>query len=356
MPDPDAPEKIELNEREIAIAQGTDPDEPSEEPDPQPEAQVDETTDPLSEEPQEETGDTSDKPSDPEPESEPVAEEQPEEWVTGPIRDLAVSYGMNEDELKDFGSEEAFRKTAVLFDRHLSAPQKQEEPQQQAPPADQPQKEETPAPEKFDMAKLRELDYDADSLKLFERADADRETIERLEGAVKEMGQFIEAQRESQRQESSRRLWDEFHGAVDNHNEGRYGKSVVDGHPTALLVAHEDARRKLFDSMETIVVGLTARAKDAGKEPDIPPIATLIDRADMLAFTEENRTAEMKKIQEAASRQSSKRRPVSGSRPAAKPAPKRELEAGGDPAQELYDNPEISAMYAKLQEEEGMKP
>jgi len=91
---------LELTEREVAIAQGRDPDEITTDETPEVETSVEDTVD-------EEVA------------SEPSSEPAEETWINAEITELADSYGFTGEDMKLFESEAEFRRAGMLFDRQM---------------------------------------------------------------------------------------------------------------------------------------------------------------------------------------------------------------------------------------------
>lgn len=292
------PTEITLTEREIAIARGEDPDVI------QPAAEVPEVED--AQETVEET-------------SEAVVADEPTEptWINDDVRDLATSYGMSDDDLQGFTTEEEFRKAGLLLDKQLLDGQAKEEASTTPPtPATEVKEEEE---QLIDPQWYVDNDYDEETVKMAkalrrqqELRKEDRQTIEDL----KTWRQNFETS--VQEQEVQRRTID-FHETADKLDEKLFGKAYDDrGLVQKLDQKHDENRAKLWEAMQTLEAGIIARAQTKGVAPALPPWSVLMQRAHQIAFPETITARKRDQRIEDATKQSAKRRPV-GTQGAARP-------------------------------------
>lgn len=339
----------ELTEAEIAIAQGREeedpgtakegggegkeapPEAPPETPEPDGEA---ETEAPTEGEPEEASAGESDSESD--------APKEPSAWITDEVRGLAQSYGLTEQDLGEFSGPDEFHRQARFFDGKLLG----------APPSSPPTGQQ-PEPEKkteisglIDVAKYKEEGYDELSISWAESHNKLVEDQRRMEGVFND---FIQQVQEAERQQYANVV----HDYLDQMDEGRYGRSANErGNTLKLSPEQIAARTQVFDMAASMREALVNQAQQAGREPVIPPLVTLLQRADNYCFATENRERDRKQIQEQLAKQAKKRRPVSA-RPKTVPAPKEELKAPQteeDYIVHLVNDPELTKHFEELQE------
>lgn len=324
--------EIKFTDRELAIARGEDPDLIEATPDStilsQPDTDhVEEITDEQS--PVGETTTEDEEPTEP-------------SWINDDVRSLASSYGMTDEDLNGFETEDAFRKAGLLLDRQLvdSKPAAQEEAKEET-------KDEAKAdPEEealIDPQWYIDNDYDAETVKMAkalrrqqELRREDRQAIEQMTQRWQQFETHIQAQ-EVQRQA------EEFHTAVDQLDEKLFGKAWDDkGTANNLDKKHHENRAKLWEAAQTLEAGIIARAQAKGVPPELPPTSVLMKRAYQIAFPETISSDKRNKRIEDAKTQSAKRRPV-GTQGAALP---NRVAESSDPVA-LADHPAIKEWWQK---------
>lgn len=310
-----------------------------------------------------------------------AAGSQPESWLNDEYKALASSYGIGDDDLKDFGSAAEFNRVTRLIDKQLlnfaQTPTKETPPA--TPPAEQPTAAEVKQAlklgrlDKLDLDKLKAAGYDDDALAVFgkqndsierhnelvdyleQRASAEKQFEDRFGKLEQGFQQFQQVLMQA---ESQRRL-DQFHNAVDSLGDARYGKSLDDtGRPKAITEAEDAARRKLFETVTMLENGIAASQEKAGQQIKLPPPSVLLKRAHQLAFADDIRAEERRKIQEQIAEQSKKRRPVEqhrGPNGQFAPAPQAGPQSPDQMAREVAENPQLKALYERFQEENGQK-
>lgn len=333
---------MELTEREEAIAAGLNPNEITEEvKEDVVEAQAETTT---------EGADASDATQATDGQDSTVqdgangggTEAADESWVTDDLRSYAQSYGLGDDELKQFGSADEFKRAALIFDKQLvKPPEPKTEATETATPAE---KAEAKRLAKLDLKKYEEGGYDEDTLEAVRKQNEAIDYVEQLENRIKEIEPSVEAMKQHFIEQDRIRQINAFHSAVDGLDQDLFGKSLDDsGRVAQLDKKHDDNRRKLYEAGETLVAGLVARARAAGQEPNLPPSNVLLQRALQLAFADELRAKATQKIQSDVKAQSQRRRPVSGNRAVKAAAPDRKVgfDSPRDVAATLLADPEI---------------
>ena len=287
---------MELTERELAIIDGKDPDaldvvdDPADQHPEQPETDENQGDlgAPVSDEP----------PSDEEIEAEEAADQKAEEtreaepadWMTDEVRSLAYSYGMTDDELSGFESQEEFERTGRLLDRRLT--QIVETPTQEEPkfsyeeweamvksraenqPSKQP--EDAPASQgKIDPEYYRNNDYDDETVKIVETLRAEQERNDRIEALLTQQ----------QEQENQRYMQEEinsFHRAVDSYRPDFFGQTIKDDGTTPRLnQEHTERRSKLYGEVARLAQGMQMSGQA------VPGYDVLVRRASGIAFAED---------------------------------------------------------------------
>lgn len=305
---------FEFTEREKAIARGDDPDAVGQE--------TENENEEVEEEPETEVQAGED----------PQEEEGKEAWVTDDLKALAGSYGWTEDQVKGFGSREGFLNAAQAVDRQLTAPPKPDEEEEEKPPGRK----------DLDLDAFKEAGFDERSLELVEYARGLRAELDELRPVVEN---FTKQQAQQQEQQQA---WT-FHNSVDGMDEGRYGRLVQNGVVSQLAPEQDVARRKLFDAAETLRLGLTAKYEAEGREPEIPPLPVLLQRAEMLAFGEDIRKQEREQLRQKVEEQSKRRRPSPGRGKLSAPAQTKE----SDPVKAIANHPDVVAYWNQAQAENG---
>ena len=285
---------------------------------------------PVSEQPAQEAVDSSVAPSEEiESGKEAAAAAEPKSWYSETDKELALSYGFADDDLKDFADAKEFNRVTRLLDRQLVRSveaQRPAPPAEETPPATEPHKQNghtppaTPvaAPKfaKHDLAKLREEGYGDTELAHFEQQNKLIEHIEQQEQSrvaeldrLQKIEQGFNQFQQQLVQADQQRRWNSFHESVDHLGPDRFGKAFGDnGKPVALTKEQDDARRKLYDTAETIAAGMQARGQD------IPAMSVLLRRAEQLAFADDIAKTSADKVRKEILDQSKRRRPVAQSR------------------------------------------
>lgn len=361
------PETLELTDREKAIAAG---DEVPEE-DTVVEENTPDTEDSPPEDPENkdehdagagaDAGSEHEEPADEEV-GEPEAGKDADDasWIDDDARELAASYGLDEEDLQRFGSAEQFEAAAVLFDKQLS-----KKPDTKIPDADEGGKEadgkaakdggqeadlsKVSDDEILDVEKFKEAGYGPDEIKLIESHNRMVEDRKALRAELDDVKSFVEEQRKAVQEQSQAAVINDFHDAVDTLDKGTFGRSLDDGGAEVdLSKGHTKNRERLFGAVETIVRGIVAKAEDRGKEPNLPSMKVLVKRAAALEFGDEIRNRNV--------RTQSSRRRAAGTRRAPKEVPDKKQETGDSKADEterLLSNPELIAEYDRLTQENG---
>jgi hypothetical protein len=331
-----------LTEREIAVAQGKDPDDV---------AVVVETESAKDGEVGVDDGDGTEAAPDPDSTDEPVVDEPAAEtttedtWVDG-VRDLASSYNITDDELQSFGSAEEFARATRLLDQNLIssadtgvataiAPQ---------PPAGQPlaqDAEDTPS-HTLDPQKYIDANYDEETVAIVRAHNSLAEENRKLQ-------QFAANMQAQQQDAADQRRVEEFDMVVDTMTEGRYGRRHNDaGQSVELKDVTFTAREKLYNTANLLLDGIYAQADRAGKQAEVPALPVLLKRAEQVAFSDEIRQDEQRAFQDKVAAQSKRRR--SAGTVARKQAP---IVDPDDPVAMVSEDPRVVKAWKQMQEDNG---
>lgn len=256
---------------------------------------------------------------------------------------LGQSYGLNDEDLRTFKSADELRRAAQLWDRQLSRPN------QPAPAGSQPAPAaavSTPPELDLDVKKYEEAGYDEDTINLVKYTQALKGQLE----AVKKQAADAHAHTQEQIRRQNAAA---FHDVVDTLNEPLFGRVTKNGQRVDLPKNLDDNRLKLKDAAETLATGIVTRATQAGQKPDFPPIRILLERAANLVFANELREQERAKLTSKLQQQSKTRRPVGGSRPTQRAAEKKPDGGYRDEAKQVADDPAIVKMWNQFQEANG---
>lgn len=356
-------EEVKLTERELAIAQGRDPDVIALPDETLPDDAAPSTATVTDEQPGTDASNTGGGTE--------AAAAPPATWLTDDVKQLAASYGLADDDLKDFSSAGEFNKFARLTDRRLAADADRARKAWEAKQAEQ-QAQNTATTQavenakvaaklvKIDLEKRKASGYDEEAIDIFakhnelvdyvEQSRAEREAEQNRFQHLEQQFQHFQgyaAQAEWQRQ------LDSFHDSVDALENSRYGKSVgADGRPLRLNQAEDEARRKLFEASRQVAANI-ARVPGV----PLPSNKVLLQRAEQLAFAEDIRAEERRKMAESISEQSKRRRPVASARqPNGHVAPTKtnQHKTVNDLVAEVINNPEVVAADKRARELSGV--
>jgi hypothetical protein len=327
-------EPLVLTEREIAIARGEDPNA------------IETKAEQSADAGDKEVADTgTEAHSNTEPES--VEQDAPVSWITPEVEAHAASYGLQKDRLAKFGTEEAYRLAASLLDENLIAAGKQG-----SEPAGEAQKELTPAQvkklEKLDVEKYKTEGYDESTQAVVAKYNELVDELAPLREQVETQKQYFARLEQEQQAAIHAQHINEFHTASDTLDADLFGKVFQDGKLAAISKDQETNRRKLYETAETIVAGLYARAQAQGKTPEIPPMPVLLSRARDYAFAEQVRVRAEKQRAADLAEQGKRRRPAAGKPLRAAPA-----KADSDPVKAIANDPRVAQVWKKMQEVNG---
>jgi len=315
-------EPLVLTEREIAIARGEDPDaavEGGKEAELTPEVGQDAAGQPA-----------------PEGGKDAAPPAVNAEWVDDDVLGLARSYGLDENDVKQFDDAEAFRKATLLFDKKLLAEAGQKPADVVAAPKAVPVADTvTDDPAAIDPQAYIDAGYDEQTVALVKAHKQLADEVVRLRAEAQAAQQRTAAEFERDRLLT-------YHDAVDQLDEKRYGRTLDNaGTIVPLTKEADDNRRKLHDTAQLL----------ATKSPPGTPLSVILKRAEKIAFAEELAAEERRVYQEKVAKQSAKRRPAAGrSKPIAAPV---SADGDVDEAVDIANRPEIVKAWNRMQEEAG---
>lgn len=291
---------------------------------------------------------------------------QESDWVTDDIRSLAASYGLRDNDLERFSGPAEFQRAAMMIDRNFAGQVQRTTPsqnQQQPPTPQQPVagvtapaaggdgEEGKKTPKKYEFngeEKYLTPDYfeqngfDSDMQFLVDQVRQQQETIEQLSGGL---GQFFEQQQaQAQAQEDAM-----FHQMFDEMEEGRYGRAVKDGEYQDLGEDQLSNRQAVREAFDQVVHHMHLRAQQTGSPmPDVPD-RVLLQRAELLAFGDQIRQDDSRRRSDAVARQSARRRQAGAQRPQQLPRPERPRSMN-ERVQALVNDPDLKKHWDELQD------
>lgn len=322
-------EEIVLTDRELAIINGDDPDDLAE----------DEEDTTLGDGKADVTDDDEGGKDAPEP-------DQEESWVTDDLRQLAGTYGLQDEDIADFGSGEEFLKAAGMLEKlSLRAAQKQWQDHQAAQQqgnasptgkvepakAVETAKDGAAADLESQIKKLREEGYDESLIAPMEAVAA---KLRAFEGSLGQIQPVIETQQQRIIAERQSQVMGSFHDVVDALG-GRFG-----GAEAALTPEQEKNRETLFNAARLVERDIMSR----GQTP--PSMKVVLQRAELLAFGDEIRKERQEALSKQVRGQSGKRRSV-GRTVTKKSSPPGDSD---DPVAAIANSPEMIALFKGFEE------
>ncbi len=277
-------------------------------------------------------------------------------WLKAEHQELAKSFGIPSDDLRQFSSADEFSRAMRLVQGHVAAQamRAQDKVELKAPEPEAKPAEKSNKLQKLDLEKLKAQGYGQDELDLFAKQNELIDYIEQRDNEAKELAQRFARHEQAMAQQEQTRQSDAFHDAVDALGEGRFGKSIDrEGRLIPLSEAEDSARRKLYGTVERLAKLAVLEARESGQTPKLPPLSTLVRQAQQIAFADEIRADERRRVQDDITEQSKKRRPVAAGRAPNGQFAKATSESPNDAAKELANNPEIVAFWNKTQEANG---
>lgn len=283
------------------------------------------------------------------PEGEAGATDASSGWVDDSVREYATSYGLNDDDLKQFSSFEDLERFGTLIDRRLAEAAETNKEEAGDPEPEKPQGL-LDQLELLDRSEFEKANYGDNELALVDRLNRVIETVQKIAPA-------IERQQEAQLQEQQKVVEDAFHRTLDDLDPVFFGR-YFDGEKVNKDLAQpfQSNRQQVREVMERLEAGIIADAKRLGQEPKIPPIHTLAHRAAKIAAgidTPEPGADGISKKEVA--KQSRRRRPVGtgGTKGGRSRSTSSKGNSEDDEVQALVNNPEIARFYRQAQKANG---
>lgn len=280
-------------------------------------------------------------------------------WVDAATRDLAESVGMADEDLKDYADANEFRRAVRLLDRQNAKYSKPatpadtgaERPADESATAAKPTETAAAKRARIDRQKYIDAGYGETELAL---VDSQNALMDELEAKDAENKRFREEFTAFQQRERAATLEQMFNTVVDGFDNDRYGRTVTkDGKATQVTQEQQDYRRKLGEAAYEITQGIVNRAKDAGVEPQLPKFEVLLKRAELYAFGETIVNEKIQKRNAELAEQSRRRRPVANASRTRIAPTSQSASKQSDPAQELINDSTNKALYEKLAQESG---
>ena len=343
-------EPVELTARELAIIGGKDPDAIAEAATENRDGAGAETDDAASSTP-------ADDESTAESVGEPVKDEVPSgggkeaadsavpSWIKDDHRELAKSYELTDEDLRDFASETEFRRATRLIDKQFASQAAPQQQQQAPPPAPEPPK----ATDSLSVKKTPDLDPDK-----FKAAGYDDEVLnvvqfaKEREAELQKLRDQIETQKREAAEAEYRRTYETLEATYDGMDGRRYGRRTgKDGSQRQLTPGERESRDKVNQAANMLAAGILATGKQ------LPPLNILLKRAEALTFADDIRADERRKVQASITEQSKKRRPVAGQRPVAPAMPTTKGMTINEQAKHLANTPAIVKAWEDAQQAAG---
>lgn len=301
---------LELTEREKAIASGNDPDEVGAE-DAEEEGDEAEGKEAAGKDDAASGVEGTDAPG--------------SDWVDS-YKELAESYGIDDETLQTFKDEAQFKLFGSLLDKKLA--EVEAEAVKAEKPAKRKAKDAEPEDDALDIEAYETAGYDEDTLKIVK-------SVSKLQGTVKALLER-NAELEQRLAEGSKQSID---AEIDKLG-GRFGSGEN------LTRAQTKARQKLLDASEVVRQNLEKRGEKVST-------SVLLRRAELVAFGDEILAEERAKQKEALTqsikKQSAKRRPVG--RNTKPPARNGRPGEAADPVKAIANSPEVVALWRSFQQD-----
>ena len=297
---------FKFSEREKAIMEGEDVADLGPLPEGEQQEDLPEKIDPemvIEDDPpeNEEAGEEAEAPEESTEEDSSEPEEQ--DWVSE-VAELAASYGMDEDEVREtFKSKEEFERLSVVMDKqqalYMRQPESTPESYEKQPEPEEPS--EVPglkADGTLDLEWLQENGYDETSIAMFKK-------VHTLEQQAREQQAYVLAKEQYARDNA-------FHDSLDVIDPEFFGKSVDDdGNPIYdLPKEYADRRGRLAKEVRDVLYPQMVQQNLKKGIVSEPNMRLAVKRGINLVFGKEMAERESRKRGEALKKQAARRRPV----------------------------------------------
>lgn len=295
------------------------------------------------------------------------------DWIDDRVKEYATSYGLAEDEIKQFANFDELQRFGTIMDRRFAstaAGQSEDDREEQDGGNRQSgegeggtgsSQETQQKPSVFDRLKpldrkvYEEAKYGENELNLIDQVNSVVEAIREIAPAVA----FVQNSQKSQLEEQAQSQLREFDQTLDELDPVVFGK-VYDGDKKndKLSEAFAGNRLAVWETMERLSKGIVADAQRRGVEPNVPPVRILAQRAASIVAgngSAPSRSSGVDTGQVAS--QSRKRRPVgsggtkggkgSGTRGSQKPM------SDAEEVKAIANNPTIAKFFRDAQRENG---
>ncbi len=257
------------------------------------------------------------------------------DWATSDVQGLAVSYGLSVEDLAEMSGPDEFLRLARRLDRALQAETKPVEAQPEQKLAEKP-------PTKAEVAELNAeafANYEPE-VQAFVKSHAalqaeHRANLERVDKLERAVADYFASQQKSQ--EDARTM--AFHRALDKLDPELFGKSLDGDTALDLDPKFHAVRKQVRDTAEQILPALVRQ--NGGK---MPSLEVVLARAYRVEFAAELIARERKAYQEKVAAQAAKRRPAPGKTKAVEAA---QAEVELTPAQKIANHPDVVKAWKK---------
>jgi hypothetical protein len=289
---------------------------------------------------------------------------QADAWISQEILSYAGTYGLNEEDVRAFGSHAELEKVTRSLDKYakrLFAPVEDQLPSQGQQAAHLPPQEPgpqgsqaaaAPVPDRpgfkngqIDIDYFKE-NYEADDpvLAVVEHANLVQQRLGDVANENKAIIDYLTKQEQTNQANA-------FHATVDAYNPEFFGKQFDDhGQPiTNMDAEHLKRRTEILSHAVNTIMPMVNRQIQLGQIDRMPTYPEVIHRAARAVYGADLDRLESQKKAEALKAQSLKKRPVAngsnGYRPRIVP------ERATDPRTELLNDPELRDMWSTMKKE-----
>lgn len=274
-------------------------------------------------------------------------EDSVSEWYDDPeLVEVAQSYEIGVDEIKEFGSRESLERAMRLIDKQLvSAPAQTPPPRQQ-----QSQNGKHGEPEKDPVLDLNPDDYDEETAKLIRHQQHMAKRLQDQEQVIQQSRVLHQQLQQAQSSLEQSRALTQFHEVADTLDTELFGRTVDDGKPAKLNKAQEVARQELWNAAEEVLAAMYRNSQKRGVEFQLPSMPVLLKRAQNYAFSDHINKQQRTQFREKVAAQSKRRRPVP-SRTRRSPAAAGTEPARQDDVKKLLNDPDVAAFFDRASED-----
>lgn len=306
---------MELTDREKAIASGRNPDKVEDE----------------AEEGTEEEAEDKDVEDTEAAASDEGKEAHVPDWADDTVKELAESYGIDEEGLASFESKSDFDRFTLIYEKTAGKPEPKAEKAKDEKPAEKEEAEEPPTVDDIDPQSFIDEGYDEKTVEVVKAVAAGNKVVKGLLERIEQLeSRLVEGDRRREQEALSREI-DEI--------GGRFGTG------DKLTSSQRKAREKLLEAAEVVKLNLEKRGEKAST-------AVVLRRAELVAFGDEilaeERARQKEEVSQRVKRQSAKRRSVG--RNTKPPARRERLGEAADPVKAIANSPELVEFWNSAQD------